>query len=49
MGVYLVEEVVAKVFSACWSPRWNPCCILSCLSSVEKEMRGKSSIEEGNA
>ena len=35
-GLYLVEEVVAKVFSACWSPRWNPWCILSCLSSVEE-------------
>ena len=35
-GLHLVEEVVAKVFSACWSPRWNPWCILSCLSSVEE-------------
>ena len=35
-GLHLVEEVVAKVFSACWSLRWNPWCILSCLSLVEE-------------
>ena len=41
-GLHLVQEAVAKVFSASWSLRWNPWCILSCLSPVdERDERGK--------
>ena len=30
------DDIEDQVFYACWSPRWNPWCILSCLSSVEE-------------
>ena len=36
MGLHLVEEVAAKVFSASWSPRWNHWGILSGWASVDE-------------